>query len=90
MAMGLVEDTGLDAIDAGSLADSWRQQPGTPCYCTDLTRDELPSALAAADAVRSPKRRDISLAAVMERLSGTGATNPDAAYMVRLSRALFM
>jgi predicted dinucleotide-binding enzyme len=89
-AMGLVEDTGLDAIDAGSLADSWRQQPGTPCYCTDLTRDELPSALAAADAVRSPKRRDISLAAVMERLSGTGATNPDAAYMVRLSRALFM
>jgi predicted dinucleotide-binding enzyme len=90
MAMGLVEDTGLDAIDAGSLADSWRQQPGTPCYCTNLTRDELPSALAAADAVRSPKRRDISLAAVMERLSGTGATNPDAAYMVRLSRALFM
>ncbi len=88
--MGLVEDTGLDAIDAGQLADSWRQQPGAPCYCTDLTRSQMPAALAAADATRSPKRRDISLAAVMERLSGTGATNPDAAYMVGLSRALFM
>jgi hypothetical protein len=88
--MALVEDTGLDAIDAGSLADSWRQQPGTPCYCTDLTRNEMPGALAAADAARSPKRRDISLAAVTERLSGSGATNPDSEYMVRLGRALFM
>jgi len=90
VAMALVEDTGLDAIDAGSLAGSWRQQPGTPCYCTDLTRDEMPGALAVAEAARSPKRRDLSFAAVMERLSGSGATNPDAAYMVRLSRALFM
>lgn len=90
VAMGLVEDTGLDAIDAGSLADSWRQQPGAPCYCTDLTRNEMPAALATADAARSPKRREISLAAVMERLAGSGETNPDAEYMVRLSRALFM
>ena len=89
-AMGLVEDTGLDALDAGPLADSWRQQPGAPCYCTDLTRTELPAALAAADAVRSPKRRDISLAAVMERLAGSGETNPNAEYMVRLSRAMFL
>lgn len=90
VAMGLVADTGLDAIDAGRLADSWRQQPGAPCYCTDLNRNELPAALAAADAARSPKRRDISLAAVMERLAGTGETNPDAGYMLRLSRTLFM
>jgi predicted dinucleotide-binding enzyme len=90
VAMALVEETGLDPIDAGSLAESWRQQPGTPCYCTDLTRNEMPAALAAADAARSPKRRDLSLAAVMERLSGTGETNPDSEYMVRLGRALFM
>jgi hypothetical protein len=50
----------------------------------------MPGALAAADAARSPKRRDISLAAVTERLSGSGATNPDSEYMVRLGRALFM
>jgi 8-hydroxy-5-deazaflavin:NADPH oxidoreductase len=90
VGMTLVEDTGLDAVDAGTLADSWRQQPGTPCYCTDLTREEMSAALAAADAARSPKRRDLSFAAVIERIEGSGATNPDAEYLVRLNRALFM
>jgi hypothetical protein len=32
--------------DAGGLADSRRQQPAAPCYRTDLTRNELPPALA--------------------------------------------
>jgi 8-hydroxy-5-deazaflavin:NADPH oxidoreductase len=89
VGMALVEDTGLDAFDAGTLAESWRQQPGTPCYCTDLTRDGMPAALAAADAARSPKRRDLSVAAVIERM-GDGVKNPDAEYAVRLNRALFM
>ena len=31
-AMELVEATGFDAMDSGSLSDSWRQQPGTPAY----------------------------------------------------------
>src|SRR3954451_843778 len=59
VGMKLVEETGFDAYDAGTLADSWRQQPGAPCYCTDLTLAELPAALARADASRSPKRRDL-------------------------------
>jgi predicted dinucleotide-binding enzyme len=90
LAMTLVESTGLDAFDAGLLAESWRQQPGTPCYCTDLTRQELPAALASADAARSPRRRDIALAALMERLSGANPTISDASYIVRLGRAVFM
>jgi predicted dinucleotide-binding enzyme len=89
VGMVLVEDTGLDAFDAGTLADSWRQQPGAPCYCTDLTSEEMPAAHAAADRARLPKRRDLSFAAVMERL-GDGTTNPDAEYVVRLNRALYM
>jgi hypothetical protein len=89
LGMALVEDTGFDAFDAGRLAESWRQQPGTPCYCTDLTRAEMPGALAAADAARSPKRRDLSFEAVMERVGPTGG-NPDSEYLVRLNRALFM
>ena len=89
LAMALVEETGFDAVDAGTLAESWRQQPGTPCYCTDLTREEMPSALAAADAARSPKRRDLAVAAILERV-GDPKTNPDAEYAVRLHRALFM
>lgn len=48
VGMALVEDTGFDAFDAGTLAQSWRQQPGAPCYCTDLTRREMPAALEAA------------------------------------------
>lgn len=32
----LVEQLGFDAVDAGGLDESWRQQPGTPVYATDL------------------------------------------------------
>lgn len=88
VAMALVEDTGLDAFDAGPLADSWRQQPGAPAYCTDLTRDEISAALAAADAARLPKRRDIAVAAFAERM-GDAKSNPDADFGVSLSRLLF-
>jgi predicted dinucleotide-binding enzyme len=89
VGMALVEDTGLDAVDAGTLAQSWRQQPGAPGYCTDLTREEMPAALAAADAKRLPKRRDLAVAAIQERV-GDAKTNPDADFGVRLSRALYM
>ncbi len=44
----LVEALGFDAVDAGPLAESWRQEPGTPVYGADLdaaaTRDALASA----------------------------------------------
>jgi predicted dinucleotide-binding enzyme len=56
--LSLVENTGFDAIDGGTLAESWRQQPGTPGYCTELTAEELRSALAAADRSRAPQVRD--------------------------------
>lgn len=88
VAMALVEDTGFDAVDAGPLAESWRQQPGAPCYCTDLTREEMPTALATADRARLPKRRDLAVAAFQERM-GDSTTNPDADFGVRISRALF-
>ncbi|MGF9758307.1 NAD(P)-binding domain-containing protein [Microvirga sp. 0TCS3.31] len=89
VGMTLVEDTGFDAFDAGTLADSWRQQPGAPGYCTDLTLEEMPAAHAAAERARLPKRRDLAVAAIVERV-GDGTTNPDADYGVRLSRALYM
>lgn len=89
VGMALVDDTGFDAFDAGTLAESWRQQPGAPCYCTDLTREKMATALAAADRTRLPKRRDLAVAAFMERY-GDGTTNPDAEYGVRLSRTLYM
>jgi len=56
--MGLVEETGFDAVDAGVLSESWRQQPGTPAYCTELTKDELVLALESADRLNAPVNRD--------------------------------
>ncbi|WP_228000066.1 hypothetical protein [Mycolicibacterium sp. P1-5] len=73
--MRLVENTGFDAFDAGVLADSWRQQPGSPAYCTDLTLEEMPAALAAAEKDRLPARRDIAVAAIAERV-GDGTWPP--------------
>ena len=87
--MALVEETGLDAVYSGNLAESWRQQPGAPCYCTDLSREELPKALASAERDRLPKRRELAIEAIMERV-GDSTTNPDSDYAVRLTRALFM
>lgn len=67
LAMQLVNATGFDALDAGSLTDSWRQQPGTPAYCTELTLTELQSALAAADKKRAPENREALITQFMAR-----------------------
>jgi len=87
--MELVSDTGFAPFDAGILDDSWRQQPGAPCYCTDLTYDEMGPALGATEQARLPARRDIAVTAIQERM-GDNKTNPDARYIVRLHRAIFM
>jgi predicted dinucleotide-binding enzyme len=83
IVMSLVEETGFDAIDGGSLAESWRQQPGTPGYCADQTTDELKSALAAADRLRAPQVRD----KIMEEVLALGdkLTKED---LLRLNRSL--
>jgi hypothetical protein len=44
----LVEHLGFDAIDAGGLGESWRQQPGTPVYTADLDAKTARTALAEA------------------------------------------
>ena len=67
VAMELVEATGFDALDAGPLADSWRQQPGTPAYCTELALAELTPALAAADKHRAPENRESLIKQFMAR-----------------------
>jgi len=39
--MALVEELGFDAVDDGSLHESWRQQPGTPSYGADWPENKL-------------------------------------------------
>lgn len=55
--MRLVDELGFEPVDAGSLADSWRQQPGTPCYTADHDGPGLKAALAAADRSRLSEYR---------------------------------
>lgn len=49
LVMNLIEQIGFDAIDAGLLSSSWRQQPGEPAYCQDLDKQNLMIALEKAD-----------------------------------------
>src|SRR5882724_11155864 len=37
----LLDRIGFDSVDAGTIAESWRQQPGSPVYCTNPTKEEL-------------------------------------------------
>jgi len=50
--MELVDAIGFDPIDAGTIDESWRQQPGTPVYASDLDAAGVVRALVEA----SPER----------------------------------
>jgi predicted dinucleotide-binding enzyme len=55
VVLGLVDELGFDAVDAGGLDESWRQQPGTPVYATDLDANGVHRALAEATPDRKPE-----------------------------------
>jgi 8-hydroxy-5-deazaflavin:NADPH oxidoreductase len=57
IVLRLVDELGFDGIDAGGLDESWRQQPGTPVYATDLDADGVRRALSEANKERSPDWR---------------------------------
>lgn len=57
-AMRLVDDLGFDAHDAGSLAQSWRQQIGQAAYCTDPALADLRRMLDRADPRSVTRKRD--------------------------------
>ena len=74
--ISLLDGMGFDGLDAGSLADSWRQQPGTPAYCTNLDLTTLPTALAAASKSEAPHKA-LEGANKMFSLLGSGATRQE-------------
>ena len=49
VVMQLIDAIGFDVIDTGSLSDSWKQEPGSPAYCNDLSKEALKQALDNAD-----------------------------------------
>ncbi|MBA0882436.1 NADPH-dependent F420 reductase [Flavobacterium undicola] len=80
----LINDAGFDAVDAGMLSDSWRHQPGTPAYCTELNVTELKQALTTGIKEDAAYLRDLAITKLMERTSP-----PSHEDIVDFNRSLF-
>jgi predicted dinucleotide-binding enzyme len=74
VVMDVVNELGFETVDSGSLSDSWRQQPGTPAYCTELIKNELTKALKKANKEKEPLLRDKSMDRFAELLAGKKET----------------
>ena len=57
VVMRLVDELGFDPVDGGGIDESWRQQPGSPVYGTDLDAAGVKAALAQASPERLPEFR---------------------------------
>ena len=55
IVLKLVDEIGFDAVDAGGLDESWRQQPGTPVYAADFDAEGVRQALSQASKERKPE-----------------------------------
>jgi predicted dinucleotide-binding enzyme len=66
----LINDSGFDSLDVGSLQDSWRQQAGSPVYCTDLTLTQLKKSITKAKRELLPERRDMALNFILKQNPG--------------------
>jgi len=80
----LINDAGFDVVDAGTLANSWRHQPGTPAYCTELTVGELHQALADGDKENAAYLRDQAIGKFMDF-----SMPPAREEVVAMNRSLF-
>src|SRR5712692_2890972 len=45
----LIDRIGLASVDAGTIAESWRQKPRSPVYCNNPTKEELQLWLKKVD-----------------------------------------
>jgi len=57
IVMQLIDEIGFDALDAGTIDESWRQQPGSPVYVKDYDVEGTRRALREARKERSPEWR---------------------------------
>jgi 8-hydroxy-5-deazaflavin:NADPH oxidoreductase len=48
LVLRLIDELGFDGVDAGTLAESWRQQPGTPVYGAEMNSERVETALTSA------------------------------------------
>lgn len=57
VVMSVMDSIGFDAVDAGTLAESWRMQPGNPVWGKTLDAAGVRDALAAASPERPERFR---------------------------------
>jgi 8-hydroxy-5-deazaflavin:NADPH oxidoreductase len=57
IVLKLVDELGFDGVDAGTLDESWRQQPATPVYCKDFDAEGVRRALSQASQERKTEWR---------------------------------
>lgn len=57
VVIGLLDELGMDGVDAGSLDESWRQQPGTPVYGAKADAAEITRLLGQASPDRTEEWR---------------------------------
>jgi predicted dinucleotide-binding enzyme len=57
IVINLLDELGFDGVDAGTIDESWRQQPGTPVYATDHDIPGVRKALSEASRERTPEWR---------------------------------
>lgn len=84
LVLRLVDELGFDGLDGGTLDESWRQEPGTPVYATDLDVDAARLALSQADRARSPGLRELAIQKMVQLMQQPqGFTHQDLTQMLR-------
>lgn len=83
VVIGLVDSLGFDGVDAGTLDESWRQEPGTPVYCTDFDAEGVRRALSQADRSRSHAMRELAIQKLVQL-----PKDPPRETIIRLMRSL--
>jgi predicted dinucleotide-binding enzyme len=78
VVIALLDALGFDGVDAGSLDDSWRQQPGTPVYGTDFDAAGVVRGLAEASNERKPQFMANADTSPAPRRTVTGSGNGSA------------
>jgi 8-hydroxy-5-deazaflavin:NADPH oxidoreductase len=82
----LIDTLGFGGVDAGTLDDSWRQEPGTPVYCTDLGQEGVRQTLSKAERSRSRAMRESAIAQMQAAPKGT--TTRDFVLLARAEHGL--
>lgn len=89
IVMALVNETGFDPVDGGSLEESWRQQPSTPAYCCDYGAAKTQEGIRAAVEGKAERLRDQEWRQGYGRLYAKQPTHAEAhAGVIAMNRAL--